>query len=74
MKNASEYLANNKWITWTDKGAVFDFTDYVTHVGRMKGLPAFDDFDMRQPEPNLFGNTTTGSQALYQFQPTAIYG
>jgi hypothetical protein len=55
----NEYLANNKWITWSDKGATFAFADYVTHVGRMKGLPAFDDFDMRQPEPNLFGNKTT---------------
>jgi hypothetical protein len=58
----SEYLANNKWITMSDKGATFSFDDYVTHVGRMKGLPAFDDFDMKQPEPNLFGNTTTASR------------
>jgi len=63
----TEYLANNKWITWTDNGAVFDFTDYVTHVGRMKGLPAFDDFDMRQPEPNLFGNTTTVARHFTSF-------
>jgi len=54
-----EYLESNKWITWTDKGAAFTFADYVTHVGRMKGLPAFDDFDMRQPEPALFGSTNT---------------
>ena len=25
----------------------------------MKGLPAFDDFEMRQPEPSVFGNKTT---------------
>jgi hypothetical protein len=53
-----EYLAKNKWITWTVKGATFTFADYVKHVGRMKGLPAFDDFEMRQPEPDLFGNRT----------------
>lgn len=62
-----EYLVKNKWITWTDKGAVFDFKDYVTHVGRMKGLPAFDDFDMRQPEPNLFGNTKTAARHFTSF-------
>jgi len=62
-----EYLANNKWITWTDKGAMFAFADYVTHVGRMKGLPAFDDFDMRQPEPNVFGNTTTAARHFTNF-------
>jgi len=62
-----EYLESNKWITWTDKGAAFTFADYVTHVGRMKGLPAFDDFDMRQPEPALFGSTTTPSRHFTNF-------
>jgi hypothetical protein len=62
-----EYLTNNKWITWTDDGATFAFTDYVAHVGRMKGLPAFDDFDMRQPEPNLFGNRTTEARHFTSF-------
>lgn len=62
-----EYLENNKWITWTDKGATFTFTDYVAHVGRMKGLPAFDDFDLRQPEPNLFGNRTTAARHFTNF-------
>lgn len=63
----NEYLANNKWITWTDKGATFDFADYVSHVGRMKGMPAFDDFDKKQPEPNLFGNKTTDSRHFTDF-------
>jgi hypothetical protein len=56
------YLAKNAWITWSDQGAMFTFTDYVAQVGRMKGLPAFDDFDMKQPEPELFGNATTASR------------
>jgi hypothetical protein len=62
-----EYLTNNKWITWTDNGATFVFADYVAHVGRMKDLPAFDDFDMRQPEPNEFGNKTTDSRHFTNF-------
>jgi hypothetical protein len=61
------YLANKPWLTWSDKGASFSFTDYVAHVGRMKGLPAFDDFDMRQPEPNVFGNTTTDARHFTAF-------
>jgi len=61
------YLANNKWITWSDGGAAFAFTDYLAHVGRMKGLPAFDDFEMRQPEPNEFGNKTTDSRHFTNF-------
>jgi hypothetical protein len=62
-----EYLANNKWITWTDNGATFTFTDYVAHAGRMKSLPAFDDFDMRQAEPILFGNKTTNARHFTNF-------
>jgi hypothetical protein len=63
----TEYLAKNAWITWTDKGAAFAFADYVKHVGRMKGLPAFDDFSMKQPEPELFGNTTTAARHFTNF-------
>jgi hypothetical protein len=63
----NEYLARNKWITWTDKGASFTFQDFVAHVGRMKGLPAFDDFAMRQPEPSLFGNKTTEARHYTDF-------
>ncbi|MGB7544783.1 MAG: subtype B tannase [Methanothrix sp.] len=63
----NEYLANNKWITWSDKEASFSFADYVTHVGRMKGLPAFDDFNMKQPEPLLFGNKTTEARHFTSF-------
>ncbi len=62
-----EYLAEHTWITWTEKGATFSFPDYVAHVGRMKGLPAFDDFDLRQPEPNLFGTKTIDSRHFTEF-------
>jgi hypothetical protein len=63
----NEYLATNKWITWSEKGASFEFPDYVSHVGRMKGMPAFDDFDKKQPEPSLFGNKTTDSRHFTDF-------
>jgi hypothetical protein len=63
----TEYLANNKWITRNEKGAAFEFPDYVSHVGRMKGLPSFDDFDKKQPEPNLFGNKTADSRHFTDF-------
>jgi hypothetical protein len=61
------YLANNKWITWTDNRAAFTFADYVAHVGRMKLLPAFDDFDMKQPETILFGNKTINARHFTNF-------
>lgn len=66
-KTRSEYLAGNKWIKWTGKEAEFTFAGYVTHVGRMKGLPAFDDFEMKQPEPALFGNESTPARHFTEF-------
>ena len=63
----NEYLAANTWIAWSDKGSSFAFADYVAHVGRMKGLPAFDDFDLKQPEPNLFGTRTIDSRHFTDF-------
>lgn len=62
-----QYLAKNPWISWTDRGASFTFKDYVAHVGRMKGLPAFDDFEMAQPEPLLFGSRTIAARHFTEF-------
>jgi len=61
------YLAKNPWLKWSRGGASFTFTDYVSHVGRMKGLPAFDDFDLKQPEPSLFGNRNTPARHFTDF-------
>lgn len=67
-ENRREYLEKNKWIIWSEaKGATFSFSDYVTHVGRMKGLPSFDDFDMKQAEPVLFGNESTDARHFTSF-------
>lgn len=63
-----EYLSKNGWIAWSEeKGASFSFPDYVAHVGRMKGLPAFDDFEARQPEPILFGTKTSDARHFTDF-------
>lgn len=51
------YLTDNPWISWNNEKASFTFTDYLTHMGRMKGIPAFDDFSLQQPEPQLFGDS-----------------
>ena len=62
-----QYLAKNRWISWSDRGASFTFKDYVAHIGRMKGLPAFDDFEMAQPEPLLFGSKTILARHFTEF-------
>ncbi len=61
------YLEKNSWIIWSEIGAAFTFTDYVAHVGRMKSLPAFDDFNMKQGEPIEFGNKTTDARHFTNF-------
>ncbi len=61
------YLNNNSWTNWSGESAGFSFDDYTSHVGRMKGLPAFDDFEMKQPEPNLFGNKTINARHFTNF-------
>ena len=62
-----EYLEKNSWIVWKDNSASFNFAAFVAHIGRMKGLPAFDDFNKRQPEPVLFGNETTNARHYTNF-------
>lgn len=61
------YLNENSWIQWTDENVDFSFQDYVSHVGRMKGLPSFDDFDKKQPEPILFGTSTENARHFTAF-------
>lgn len=62
-----KYLQRNTWITWENGSPSFEFDDYVKHVGRLKGLPAFDDFGKGQPEPLLFGNETTDARHFTDF-------
>jgi acetyl esterase/lipase len=62
-----DYLEKNAWMKWDGSRATFSFADYLAHIGRMKNLPAFDDFDARAPEPNLFGNRATDSRHFTEF-------
>ncbi len=61
------YLASNPWIKWSGSEATFTFTDYLAHIGRMKGLPAFDDFSMANAEPIEFGTKTTNARHFTDF-------
>lgn len=61
------YLSSNNWITWAGNAASFTFADYVKHIGRMKGLPAFDAFDLTAAENTLFGNATTNARHFTTF-------
>lgn len=62
-----EYLENHKWIKWSNNNAAFTLSDFVAEVGRNKGFPAFDDFELQAPETGLFGNKTTNSRHFTDF-------
>lgn len=61
------YLAEHTWIFWKNNMADFTFSDYNQSVGRMKGLPAFDDLAKKAPEPILFGDETTNARHFTNF-------
>ena len=53
-----KYLKDNPWFSVEEGACRFTFEDFVTHCGRAKSLPAFDDFEKRMAEPDLFGTET----------------
>lgn len=61
------YLSQNAWITWSNNSALFTFEDYVAYIGRKKGLPAFDAFDLSAWENGLFGNSTMNARHFTNF-------
>lgn len=64
----AEYLAKNNWLAWDGKMAKFTYAKYAAqHITRMKAAPAFDNFNLRSPESNLFGNRTTDARLYTNF-------
>ncbi len=62
-----EYLAAQPWIAFDGKTASFTFEGFLNHCGRMKGLPAFDDFGKEMAEPDLFGTETVKTRHFTTF-------
>nr|WP_321407067.1 subtype B tannase [uncultured Carboxylicivirga sp.] len=63
----ADYLSKNPWITWKEGKADFTFEAYLPHIGRMKGLPAFDDFQCKSPENIVFGNASLNARHFTNF-------
>jgi len=61
------YLAEHPWIRFTDGNAEFTWADFLNYDGRMKGLPAFDDFGKEMAEPDLFGTETVKTRHFTAF-------
>ncbi len=81
----SSYLASQRWITWDAASATasFTFADYVSYIGREKGVPAFDSFFDSSAYASVntsqtysvleFGSSTTNARHFtnYSLQKTA---
>lgn len=66
--DAGKKLTGKEGITVQNGKAIkIDWTKYLKFITRMKGVPAFDDLDMKNPEPNLFGDENTDSRHFTQF-------
>lgn len=61
------YLGSHSWIHWDGEKAQFSFEDFHQYKGRMKGLPAFDDFHKEMAEPDLFGTETVKTRHFTTF-------
>ena len=63
----SSYLSRHTWITWTNRCATFTYTNYAAYIGRSKGLPAFDAFDLSTAECIEFGSTNINARHFTDF-------
>ena len=66
--DSGENLKNAPWITISNGMAVhMDFPKYVKTVKRLKGIPAFDAFDMSTGENNEFGANEIANKHFTRF-------
>lgn len=61
------YLASHPWIEWDGSAITIAWADFVNYVGRSKGLPAYDSFDLTTPEVALFGDADTEARHFTEF-------
>jgi len=66
--DTGENIKNIPWLTIRDNTAVhMDFDKYVATVKRLKGIPAFDAFDMSTGENNEFGTYNIANRHFTRF-------
>ena len=62
-----DYLSVRDWMDWNGERADFSFEDYQRHCGRWKGVPSFDDLELKLSEPSLFGDASTEARHFTEF-------
>lgn len=75
IKQSAQVATNNGISISPESGVIFegnrvvdlDWTKYLNFITRMKAVPAFDDLDLTNPEPNLFGDTNCDSKHFTAF-------
>ena len=61
------YLSKNLWLNWSDQSASFTFAQYLDHIGRSKGVPAFDAIDLSAAENIEFGDANINARHFTAF-------
>ncbi|MBQ9572706.1 MAG: hypothetical protein IJR22_04860 [Acidaminococcaceae bacterium] len=66
--DTGEDIKGTPWLTISDKTAVYvDFDKYLATVKRLKGVPAFDAFDMSTGENNEFGTYSIANKHFTRY-------
>ena len=66
--DTGEDISDTPWLTVRDNTAVhMDFDKYIATVKRLKGVPAFDAFDMSTGENNEFGTYTVANRHFTRY-------
>jgi hypothetical protein len=64
----ADYLKDKDWIGWDGTATHFTMEAYnLNYVGRYKGIPAFDTFDLHEAENGLFGDAKTDARHMTEF-------
>ena len=66
--DTGEDISKTPWLTFSEKTAThMDFDKYIAAVKRLKGVPAFDAFDMTTGENNEFGTFDIANKHFTRF-------
>ncbi len=58
----AKYLTEHPWISFDGEMATFRFEDFGLYATRNANVPSFDDLELSQPSPNLYGDENVDSR------------
>lgn len=61
------YLISRPWIHWDGESARFTFRDFGSYAPRNANVPSFDDLELSQPSPDLYGDAQVAARNFTDF-------